>query len=92
VAYDAAWPATYGVVRGRIVDALGDAALAIEHIGSTSVSGLAAKPWGHARVQVPPAQIRWWWGGGAGFTGQPPEPARHAVAHRRVVRESAVTR
>jgi GrpB-like predicted nucleotidyltransferase (UPF0157 family) len=45
VPYDATWPATYGVVRGRIVDALGDAALAIEHIGSTSVSGLAAKPW-----------------------------------------------
>jgi GrpB-like predicted nucleotidyltransferase (UPF0157 family) len=30
--------------RRRIADALGPACLAIEHVGSTSVPGLAAKP------------------------------------------------
>jgi GrpB-like predicted nucleotidyltransferase (UPF0157 family) len=43
-AHDPAWAEGYRVHRRRILDALGDAALAIEHIGSTSVPGLAAKP------------------------------------------------
>ena len=44
VAYDPAWPARYERERARILAALGDRVLAIEHIGSTSVPGLAAKP------------------------------------------------
>ena len=44
VAYDPAWPARYERERERIVAALGARVLAIEHIGSTSVPGLAAKP------------------------------------------------
>jgi GrpB-like predicted nucleotidyltransferase (UPF0157 family) len=44
VPYDAAWPAQYDVVAARIRAALGDRALLLEHVGSTSVPGLAAKP------------------------------------------------
>jgi GrpB-like predicted nucleotidyltransferase (UPF0157 family) len=42
--YDDAWPARFEQHRARIAEALGDAARRIEHIGSTSVPGLAAKP------------------------------------------------
>jgi GrpB-like predicted nucleotidyltransferase (UPF0157 family) len=41
---DPAWPARFARERARIHDALGAAALRVEHIGSTSVPGLAAKP------------------------------------------------
>ena len=41
---DPAWPAQFAALATRIRDALGDRALAIEHVGSTSVPGLAAKP------------------------------------------------
>lgn len=41
---DPSWPARYADERTRIVGALGDTALLIEHIGSTSVPGLGAKP------------------------------------------------
>jgi GrpB-like predicted nucleotidyltransferase (UPF0157 family) len=43
-AYDAAWPATYEAERRRIQRAIGEWLLQIEHVGSTSVPGLAAKP------------------------------------------------
>lgn len=42
--YDSAWPSRFAELAARIGLALGDAALAIEHIGSTSVPRLAAKP------------------------------------------------
>ena len=42
--YDPQWPGRFDAERERIGSALGDAALRIEHIGSTSVPGLAAKP------------------------------------------------
>lgn len=42
--YDPAWPDRFQQHARRIRDALGDEALRIEHIGSTSVPGLAAKP------------------------------------------------
>ena len=44
VDYDPAWPAQFEAVAGRVRAALGRAALAVEHVGSTSVPGLAAKP------------------------------------------------
>jgi GrpB-like predicted nucleotidyltransferase (UPF0157 family) len=50
--YDPAWQQTYAAWRRRIADALGPAALAIEHVGSTSVPGLAAKPIVDIQVSV----------------------------------------
>jgi GrpB-like predicted nucleotidyltransferase (UPF0157 family) len=44
VDYDPEWPALYAREEARIRAALGDRVLAIEHTGSTSVPGLAAKP------------------------------------------------
>jgi GrpB-like predicted nucleotidyltransferase (UPF0157 family) len=41
---DPEWPVQFERERARIAAALGDAALQIEHIGSTSVPGLLAKP------------------------------------------------
>ena len=42
--HDPAWAERFLVERARIVAALGERALRIEHVGSTSVPGLAAKP------------------------------------------------
>lgn len=42
--YDPDWPAWYATDEAAIRAALGDLALRIEHTGSTSVPGLAAKP------------------------------------------------
>jgi GrpB-like predicted nucleotidyltransferase (UPF0157 family) len=53
VDYDPAWRAAYESWRERIQDALGEFALAIEHVGSTSVPGLAAKPRIDIQVSVP---------------------------------------
>ena len=44
VPYDPRWPAAYDEHERRIRDALGPVAVQVEHIGSTSVPGLAAKP------------------------------------------------
>jgi GrpB-like predicted nucleotidyltransferase (UPF0157 family) len=44
VDYDPAWPAMFRRQAERVRAALGDRALAIEHVGSTSVPGLIAKP------------------------------------------------
>lgn len=44
VPYDHTWPAQFALIRNELTAALGDAAVAIEHVGSTSVPGLAAKP------------------------------------------------
>ena len=44
VEYDPAWPERFASEHARIEGALGAGAMLIEHIGSTSVPGLAAKP------------------------------------------------
>ena len=41
--YDKRWPAEFATVEGLLHDALGDVAVRIDHIGSKSVPGLAAK-------------------------------------------------
>ncbi len=44
VAYDPDWPARFELERQRVTRALGASAVRIEHIGSTAVPGLPAKP------------------------------------------------
>jgi GrpB-like predicted nucleotidyltransferase (UPF0157 family)/L-amino acid N-acyltransferase YncA len=43
-AYDPGWPERYALEAARIRDALGPLARRIEHVGSTSIPGLTAKP------------------------------------------------
>ena len=44
VPYDDTWPAHFADLDARIRGALGDRVLALEHVGSTAVAGLSAKP------------------------------------------------
>lgn len=44
VDYDPTWPLTFASLRAPIWEAVKDVALAVEHVGSTAVPGLAAKP------------------------------------------------
>lgn len=44
VPYDPTWPERFRAEAERIRGALGAVALAVEHVGSTSVPGLSAKP------------------------------------------------
>lgn len=44
VDYDPEWPVRFAVEAARIQRVLGDHATAVEHVGSTAVPGLAAKP------------------------------------------------
>ena len=44
VPYDPEWPRRYEEERARIVGALGALIIGIEHVGSTAVPGLGAKP------------------------------------------------
>lgn len=42
--YDPAWPAQYAAEAAKVRAALGEKALVLEHVGSTSIPGMAAKP------------------------------------------------
>jgi len=44
VDYDPLWPAVFEALRDRLMAALSNGGGAIEHVGSTAVPGLAAKP------------------------------------------------
>lgn len=52
VPYDPRWPQRYEVWRDRLAALLGPVARRIEHVGSTSVPGLAAKPIVDVQVSV----------------------------------------
>lgn len=52
VDYDPAWPTRFSEMGTALRQALGDVALRIDHIGSTSVPGLAAKPIVDIQVSV----------------------------------------
>ena len=45
VPYDAAWPALYAEAAAAIREACGELVTRIEHVGSTSIPGIAAKPY-----------------------------------------------
>src|SRR5574341_240211 len=42
--YNPRWPAMFEAERARILESIGEWLVDIEHVGSTSVPGLAAKP------------------------------------------------
>jgi GrpB-like predicted nucleotidyltransferase (UPF0157 family) len=42
--YDPAWASDFAAIKREIEEAVGDAILGIEHVGSTAVEGLSAKP------------------------------------------------
>lgn len=42
--YDSAWKSAFEAIRDEIEAALGDLIIGIEHVGSTSVEGMSAKP------------------------------------------------
>ena len=42
--YDPQWPQDFAAIRRELSEALGPLAVAIEHVGSTAVPGLSAKP------------------------------------------------
>ena len=44
VSYDKAWKSAFEEIKQEIEDALGSFTIGIEHIGSTSVEGMSAKP------------------------------------------------
>lgn len=53
VPYDQRWPALFEEAAAELMDALGPAALAIHHVGSTSIPGMCAKPILDVLVSVP---------------------------------------
>src|SRR5262249_52393652 len=53
VDYDPRWPVRYAEERARVMAVLADLVESIEHIGSTSVPGLSAKPIIDLLVTVP---------------------------------------
>ena len=44
VPYDAAWKDGFEQIKNELVAAIGDMIIGIEHVGSTSVEGMSAKP------------------------------------------------
>jgi GrpB-like predicted nucleotidyltransferase (UPF0157 family) len=55
--YDARWAESFTALAARVKRALGDRVLRIEHVGSTAVTGLAAKPIIDLDVVVLPANM-----------------------------------
>lgn len=53
VDYDPSWPEIFERVRSTVWAVVSDVALSIEHVGSTAVPGLAAKPIVDVTVVVP---------------------------------------
>jgi GrpB-like predicted nucleotidyltransferase (UPF0157 family) len=56
VDYNPLWPQLFAWISTRLAQALGDQAVRIEHIGSTSVRGLAAKSVVDIQISVPDAE------------------------------------
>ncbi|MDT8914026.1 GrpB family protein [Amycolatopsis sp. PS_44_ISF1] len=76
VEYDPQWPQLYQREAGRIRGALGDVVVLLEHVGSTSVPGLPAKPVVDILLEVPDSADE-----GAYV------PALEAAGYRLVIRE-----
>jgi GrpB-like predicted nucleotidyltransferase (UPF0157 family) len=81
VDYDERWPVWFEEIAAVVGPAVADVAIRIDHVGSTSVPGIAAKPVIDIDVvvadesQVRPAIERlaaagWWWRGDLGVEGR----------------------
>lgn len=57
VPYDVAWPGLFGALRNELEAVLGEHASSIEHVGSTAVPGLPAKPVIDIQVSVADVEI-----------------------------------
>ena len=57
VPYDVAWPGLFGALRNELEAVLGEHACSIEHVGSTAVPGLPAKPVIDIQVSVAGVEI-----------------------------------
>lgn len=55
--YHPAWPERFRFLARRAAEAIGERVLAVEHVGSTSVPGLAAKPIIDLAVLVRPEDV-----------------------------------
>src|SRR5436305_15239986 len=44
IPYDPTWPAAFARESAAVAEALGESCIAIDHIGSTSIPGMHAKP------------------------------------------------
>ena len=53
VPYDSEWPHNFDAIRREIEGVLGELAVAVHHVGSTSVSGMSAKPIIDLDVEIP---------------------------------------
>lgn len=51
--YDSAWKSDFEKIKKEIVAAVGDLILTVEHVGSTSVAGMSAKPCIDIDVVIP---------------------------------------
>lgn len=51
--YDPKWKEDFSAIRAELEDAMGELALRIEHVGSTSVEGMSAKPCIDVDVVIP---------------------------------------
>jgi len=88
VAPDPAWAESYAVVRERIRAALGPRVLALEHVGSTSVPGLWAKPVVDVDLTVADSADEGAWlpdleAAGFGLTVREPDWEEHRMVHGR---------
>ena len=82
VDYDPVWPQAFAAAKAEILEAVGPHVESVEHVGSTSVVGLAAKPiidilvgvrdWHQARITIAPLERAGW-----EFRGQRGIPRRH---------------
>lgn len=53
VPYDPQWPRNFEAIRKEIQEILGELAVAVHHVGSTSVPGMSAKPIIDLDVEIP---------------------------------------
>ena len=55
--YDSAWKTAFEEIRKEIEEAVGDLIVGMEHVGSTSVEGMSAKPCIDLDVIIPDCAV-----------------------------------